>query len=91
VSKTRVGPVWVRWVADPSQIPPRVAFAIGVAVGPAVVRNRLRRRIRAILRDADLPGGLYLFGATPAAASLDFPELHNIISKITMRIGGPSA
>lgn len=80
----------MRWVADPSQIPPRVAFAIGVAVGPAVVRNRLRRRLRAILRNADLPGGLYLFGATPAAASLGFPELHNIICKITMRIGGPS-
>jgi ribonuclease P protein component len=68
-----------------------VAFAVGVAVGPAVVRNRLRRRLRAILRNADLPGGLYLFGATPAAAALDFPELHNIISKITMGIGGPSA
>ncbi len=81
----------MRWVADPSQIPPRVAFAIGVAVGPAVVRNRLRRRLRAILRDADLPGGLYLFGATPAAAALSFPELYSTISKISMRIGGPTA
>ena len=64
---------------------------IGVAVGPAVVRNRLRRRLRAILRDADLPSGLYLFGAAPAAAPLGFPELHNIISRITMRISGSSA
>lgn len=90
-SKTRVGPIWVRWVADSSQLPPRVAFAVGVAVGPAVVRNRLRRRLRVILRDAGLPGGIYLFGATPAAASLGFAELQNIMSKITVRIGGPSA
>ena len=31
------------------QTPPWVAFAIGRAVGPAVVRNRLRRRLRAVL------------------------------------------
>ncbi|HWS46744.1 MAG TPA: ribonuclease P protein component, partial [Acidimicrobiia bacterium] len=43
--------------------PPRVAFAVGRAVGPAVTRNRVRRRLRAIVRDASAqlePGCGYL-------------------------------
>ena len=62
---------------DPS-LPPRVAYAVGRRVGPAVVRNRVRRRLRAALlaRRADLqPGGAYLFGAGPAAATAPFAEL----------------
>jgi ribonuclease P protein component len=83
--KVRVGPIWVRWVADSELMPPRVAFSIGVAVGPAVVRNRLRRRIRAVLRESELPGGLYLFGATPAAAELSSADVRGIIDKMVVR------
>ena len=37
----------------------RVAYAIGRRVGPAVVRNRVRRRLRAAVRELDrtTPGG----------------------------------
>lgn len=53
---------------------PRVAFAISRSVGGAVVRNRLRRRLRELLRSLDretpLTPGRYLFIASPAAASL---------------------
>jgi ribonuclease P protein component len=62
---------------DPS-IPPRVAYAVGKRVGPAVVRNRVRRRLRAATSGhrAELrPGGAYLFGAAPGAASVPFAEI----------------
>lgn len=62
---------------DPT-LPPRVAYAVGRRVGPAVVRNRVRRRLRAATRAHRaelLPGGAYLFGAAPAAASVSFAEI----------------
>ena len=64
----------------PRPSPPRVAFAIGRSVGPAVARNRLRRR----LRDARAPTagrrrrsrhGWLLIGARPGAVERTFDEL----------------
>jgi ribonuclease P protein component len=59
--------------------PPRAAFAVGKPVGGAVLRNRVRRRLRSALRElqaADrLPRGTYLVGATAVAATLPYPEL----------------
>ena len=58
---------------------PSVAFAISRKVGPAVVRNRLRRRLRdeldGLARAQRLPTGAYLVALTPAAAALDGPAL----------------
>ena len=59
----------------PPLTPPRVAFALGRALGPAVVRNRLRRRLRALLSVAPPPPGLYLVGARPDAVARSFVEL----------------
>ncbi|HEX2785655.1 MAG TPA: ribonuclease P protein component, partial [Ilumatobacteraceae bacterium] len=53
----------------------RVAYALGRAIGPAVVRNRLRRRLRALLDDVSLPPGLYLIGAQTDAAQRSGSEL----------------
>ena len=54
---------------------PCVAFAIGRKVGPAVVRNRLRRRLRdelaGLARNGRLACGAYLIVLAPAAASVD--------------------
>jgi len=65
-----------------------VAYAIGRAVGPAVTRNLLRRRLRALLRQEypHLPAGLYLIGATPAAAGRSFSELTDDLSRLMARI-----
>ena len=75
--RVRRGPITVTWLeGDPAE-PPRVAYAIGRRAGGAVVRNRIRRRLRAITREvrAQLRPGAYLFGATAAAASLSYGDL----------------
>ena len=64
----------------------RVAFAIGRRVGPAVVRNRLRRRLRAAVRDLDrstggVATGAYLISLRPEAAQHSYRELHHDLSR----------
>lgn len=69
---------------DPA-VPPRVAYAVGRRVGPAVVRNRVRRRLRAatLAHRAELqPGGAYLFGAAPAAAAAPFAEIDAAVGQL---------
>jgi ribonuclease P protein component len=62
-------------IADPLATPPRVAFAVGRSVGSAPLRNRVRRRLRALARAhaADLAPGWYLIGADASFASSPFP------------------
>jgi ribonuclease P protein component len=60
---------------DPDASGARVAYAIGRHVGPAVTRNQIRRRLRAIMRDTTLVPGAYLVAAGPAAATATFAEL----------------
>nr|WP_269810243.1 MULTISPECIES: ribonuclease P protein component [Kineosporia] len=56
--------------SDPAS-PARVGFVVSKAVGPAVVRNRVKRQLRHITRErlAALPSGaLVVVRANPAAA-----------------------
>ena len=56
----------------------RVGFVVSRAVGSAVVRNRVRRRLRHLVRVrlADLPAGAaVVIRAQPAAAQLSSTEL----------------
>jgi ribonuclease P protein component len=58
--------------------PPRVAYAVGSRVGGAVVRNRVRRRLRAATRlhaGALEAGHAYLVSTAPAAASSTYDAL----------------
>jgi len=84
--RVRTDPLWCSFVPDPDLSPPQVAFAIGRAVGPAVRRNRLRRRLRAILRSSDLPAGLYLIGVRPATDEHTFAELERATAGLVRRI-----
>jgi ribonuclease P protein component len=81
--RRRCGPVTVSWVAGDPTEPPRVAYSVGRRVGSAVVRNRVRRRLRVLIRDsADLLApGAYLVGAGPESASLDLAALRRCLTE----------
>ena len=59
----------------------RVAYQIGKHVGPAVDRNRIRRRLRAAVRvcAVDAAPGAYLIAPSPEIRHLAFPDLVNTV------------
>jgi ribonuclease P protein component len=78
--RARSGPVAVTALLDSKQQVgeaevARVAFAVGRPVGPAVVRNRVRRRLRAAVRELDVAPGVYLIAASPEAVGAPYSEL----------------
>jgi len=77
--RTRLGPFWCAHLTTSVDEQVLVAFAINRAVGNAVTRNRLRRRLRAIVADLGLPPGLYLFGCRPAANELTFDKIRSTL------------
>ena len=84
----RNGPITVSWIpGDPAE-PPRVAYTIGRRVGSAVVRNRVRRRLRILVREVapQLRPGSYLIGVGPEAALLSYSDLQAVLVKILKQI-----
>ena len=79
----RRGPVTVTFAPGGSSEPPKVAYAVGRRVGGAVQRNRLRRRLRAVIADLapTMRPGAYLVGAAPEAAAMSFGELKAVVSE----------
>lgn len=61
-----------------------MGFALGRSFGPAVARNRLRRRLRAVLaeRGEVLPAGLYVLGASPRALALSPAALNEQVDRL---------
>ncbi|MET0150067.1 MAG: ribonuclease P protein component, partial [Acidimicrobiales bacterium] len=53
-------------------------------------RNRLRRRLRALWREATPPGGDYLIVAAPAAATATHAELARRLSAALDRLAVPA-
>jgi ribonuclease P protein component len=84
--RVRTDPLWCSFVLDPDLVPPQVAFAIGRAVGSAVRRNRLRRRLRAVLATCDVPPGLYLVGARVPACEHTFVELERTVGSLLDKV-----
>ena len=84
--RVRTDPLWCSFVLDPDLVPPQVAFAIGRAVGSAVSRNRLRRRLRAVLAECDVPPGLYLIGARTPACEQTFAELEATAASLIAKV-----
>lgn len=83
--RVRCGPLGVRFVGAVPTPGVRVAFAINRKVGSAPTRNRVRRRLRAVLHELDrsapgaLPTGAYLFTADASVAHLPFDELQRLV------------
>lgn len=88
-SRIRCGPLTVAWVPGGEAEPPRVAYSLGRRIGGAVVRNRLRRRLRAVVSECRPPPGRYLVSAQPAAASLSTPELKALVSQALQALSNP--
>src|ERR1700722_11476695 len=76
-ARGRSGPLQVSFLKKPSWSGVEVAYAVNRRVGSAVVRNRLKRRLRAIVsgRAASLPTGAYVVRAGPEGSLLGFDEL----------------
>jgi ribonuclease P protein component len=70
----------------------RVAFAVGRGVGGAVVRNRVRRRLRSAIAELDaegdgLAGGAYLVAASPDAAATPYAQLRDDLRRTLAATG----
>ncbi len=69
----------------PNSEPPRVAFSVGRSVGDAVTRNRVRRRLRAAVREHArtlVPGAAYLVGADARSAHIPYAQLSSTLRAI---------
>lgn len=66
----------------------RCAFSVSRRVGKAVVRNRVRRRLREIARRVIpglAPGWHLVFTARPAAATASYAELQAAVAQVLQR------
>ena len=62
--------------------PPRFTVVAGKAVGNAVQRNRVKRRLRAVLAEAPLRAGVdYVIVGRPAALSVSAAALNAALSR----------
>jgi ribonuclease P protein component len=76
--------------ADPLSAPPTVGFVVSKAVGNAVVRNRVKRRLRHLAAqriDRLPPGSVLVVRAQPAAATASSAclaaDLDQCLAKVT--------
>jgi ribonuclease P protein component len=89
--RRRAGNLEVRTavLGTPSE-PPRVAFSVGRTVGDAVTRNRVRRQLRAALREhaAVLEAGSgYLIRARPDVANESYAQISGTLRAILTEKG----
>ena len=79
--RARAGPIKVTFATVADADRPLVAFAVGRKVGSAVVRNRIRRRLRDEASRHDLKPGAYLITVAPGAARIESPELRRDLDR----------
>lgn len=82
------GLVVVHAALGPAGLPARVGFVVPRTVGPAVTRNRVRRRLRHAVRERleHLPAGLRLVvRVLPPAASASYADLGRALDRALAR------
>lgn len=80
--------VWAAPIAGEG--PGRLGIAVRATAGTSVARNRARRRIKAIVRDAAPPGHDLVVGADRDATGASFQELERHLTQaVAAAIGGP--
>ena len=80
--RRRAGALTVTRLEVPTSAPRLcAAFAIGKPVGGAVVRNRLRRQLRAAIVDIDPAPATYLVAVRPEAATLSYQDLRGLLAE----------
>lgn len=86
-SQGRSGPVAVGYVREKASSEVQIAYVVGRRVGPAVTRNRLRRRLRALMVESapTLPAGAYLVRAGAEARDLGFDDLRAALGRALAR------
>ncbi len=81
-------------VARPARVGPvKVGFVVGKQVGGAVVRNRTKRRLRALVRPLVprlLPGTHVVVRANPAAAAAGTPAMAQDLLSALKRAASPA-
>ncbi|HTT87726.1 MAG TPA: ribonuclease P protein component [Acidimicrobiales bacterium] len=88
-SRSRDGAITVTYCGIRGPGPARVAYAVGKRVGGAVVRNRLRRRLRAAAAEiTDLTPGAYLVRVAPEAAALSYEDLKAQVTRAMTTASG---
>lgn len=80
--------VIVHAIFDDSPPPPRVGVAVNKAVGIAVQRNRVKRRLRAVIAThiRSLPGGRVVIRALPPSAQAGFASLAGDVDRCVNRL-----
>ena len=72
---------------------PRVSIATNRATGNAVMRNRVRRRLRAAVAtlEGTLPPGAYLFGGGPELVRAPFDDVRDAVGELVRSVREPSS
>ena len=76
----------------PGETQSRIGFAVGRAAGNAVIRNRLRRRVREAVRlhrSQLLPGWWIVLNPRRAALDAGFDELEREVERLFTRCSRP--
>jgi ribonuclease P protein component len=78
--------------ADDPDAPSRLGLAVGRRVGGAVVRNRVKRRLRAAWRETAVPPGYdVVVRPTARVAEIAFQDLVNHVRQAVSRATSPGA
>ena len=84
----RSGVLSCTMVLDSTLPGPQVGYAFSRKYGSAVRRNRIRRQLRELVktRETLFPAGIFVFGASPRAASTPFDvlgrDLDGLLAKV---------